>query len=112
MHFGNRVRTRPMSVNSSVPADPASPGADEAASVPQHSYAKAELARHDGTDPASPVLIAYKGKVYDVTSSFPWARGRHWGNIRAGQDLTGRMKDSIHGEEMLDRIPCVGVLED
>jgi predicted heme/steroid binding protein len=73
-------------------------------------YSRAELAEHDGSDPARPVLIAYQGKVYDVTRSFPWAQGRHWG-LRAGEDLTGRLKDSIHGEEMLQRVPCVGVLE-
>ena len=74
-------------------------------------YSRAELARYDGSDPAHPVLIAYQGKVYDVTRSFPWAQGKHWG-LRAGADLTGRLKDSIHGEEMLERVPCVGVIED
>jgi predicted heme/steroid binding protein len=67
---------------------------------------------HDGSDPHRAVLIAYKGRVYDVTRSFPWARGSHWGSVRAGQDLTGQLKKSIHGEEMLARVPCVGVLVD
>jgi predicted heme/steroid binding protein len=75
-------------------------------------YTRAELAAHDGSDAARPVLIAYQGKVYDVTKSFPWAKGSHWGEVRAGEDLTGRLKESIHGEEMLARVPCVGVLVD
>jgi predicted heme/steroid binding protein len=64
------------------------------------------------SDPALSVLVAYQGKVHDVTASFPWAKGVHWGDNRAGRDLTGRMKLSIHGEEMLLRVPCVGELVD
>jgi predicted heme/steroid binding protein len=58
------------------------------------------------------VLIGYKGRVYDVTRSFPWAKGMHWRDIRAGHDLSGRLNESVHGEEMLERVPCVGVLVD
>ena len=82
------------------------------ASVLLRRYSRAELARHDGTDAALAVLIAYKGMVYDVTASFPWAKGSHWGDHRAGQDLTGCLKESIHGEEMLARVPWVGELAD
>jgi predicted heme/steroid binding protein len=74
-------------------------------------YTKTQLAQYDGSDETLPVLIAYKGKVYDVTRSFPWAEGLHWGDHRAGQDLTGCLKESVHGEEMLLRISCVGVYE-
>jgi predicted heme/steroid binding protein len=49
-------------------------------------------------------------KVYDVTRSFPWAKGTHLADIRAGRDLTDRLKESIHGDEMLERVACVGVL--
>jgi predicted heme/steroid binding protein len=94
-----------MSASSSAPAD-----RPNSRVQPARRYTRAELSRHDGTDPALPVLIAYKGKVYDVTRSFPWAKGSHWGDVRAGQDLTHRLKESIHGEEMLARVPCVGVL--
>jgi predicted heme/steroid binding protein len=66
---------------------------------------------YDGSDPARPILIAYQGKIYDVSKSFPWAKGSHWGEHRAGQDLTGRLKHTVHGEEMLERVPCVGILE-
>jgi len=39
------------------------------------------------------VLIAYKGKVYDVTASYPWAMGSHWGahqQARTSQDVSRR----------------------
>lgn len=93
---------------------PAQAGPGSAA-VPEgalRTYSRAELSAHDGSEPGRPVLIAYQGKVYDVTRSFPWAKGSHWGDVRAGEDLTGRLKESIHGEEMLARVPCVGVLVD
>jgi predicted heme/steroid binding protein len=86
--------------------------ADVQGPVAPRRYTRAELARHNGADLALPVLIAYKGKVYDVTASFPWAKGSHWGDLRAGEDLTGQLKESIHGEEMLARVPCVGVLDE
>jgi predicted heme/steroid binding protein len=79
---------------------------------PKPRYTRAELARYDGSDPTRPVLIAYEGKVYDVTKSFPWAKGSHWGAVRAGADVTGQLEEMIHGEEMLLRVPCVGVLAD
>lgn len=101
-----------MSASSWAPAEPVEQRTDERPPAGLLSgYSRAELARHDGTDPALAVLIAYKGKVYDVTASFPWAKGSHWGDLHAGQDLTGRLKQSIHGEEMLLRVPCIGVLD-
>jgi predicted heme/steroid binding protein len=96
--FSARAEAEPTSVDGPRP-------------VPPRRYTRAALARYNGADPALPVLIAYKGKVYDVTASFPWARGSHWGDLRAGEDLTGKLMESIHGEEMLARVPCVGVLD-
>jgi predicted heme/steroid binding protein len=101
-----------MSANSSGPAETGAKRAQGAASTRLRRYTRAELARHDGSDPALPVLVAYEGKVYDVTASFPWAKGVHWGDNHAGRDLTGRMKLSIHDEQMLSRVPCVGELAD
>jgi predicted heme/steroid binding protein len=100
-----------MSASSSAHDKPAEQGADKSLSVPLRRFSRAQLAGHDGSDPNSPVLIAHKGKVYDVTASYPWAKGTHWGAHRAGQDLTGYINESIHGEEMLLRVPCVGVLD-
>jgi predicted heme/steroid binding protein len=87
-----------MSANSSAPAE--------------RRFTLADLKSCDGSDPALPALIAHAGRVYDVSRSYPWARGRHWGDHRAGQDQTGQMDPRIHGAEMLARVPCVGVLED
>jgi predicted heme/steroid binding protein len=57
------------------------------------------------------VLVAYDGRVYDVSNSFLWMGGRHFW-LRAGRDLSGAMIESPHGEEILDRVPCVGLLEE
>ena len=70
-----------------------------------------ELALYDGTD-GTPAYIAYEGKVYDVTNSFLWQRGRHQVLHVAGQDLTDSLHQAPHGEDLLDRVPVVGVLID
>jgi len=102
-----------MSASSSEPDKATEPAREDGpGSILLRRYTRAELARHDGCDPGLATLVAYKGKVYDVTASFPWAKGVHWGDHRAGRDLTGRMKESIHGEEMLLRVPCIGELVD
>ncbi len=75
-------------------------------------YSREELARHDGSDPNLPMLIAYNRKVYDVTASYQWAKGSHWGDHRAGQHLTGCLNRAGHGEEMLSRVPCVGAFDE
>jgi len=82
------------------------------ASPPLRWYSLAELERHNGADPSLPVLIAYMGKVYDVTASYQWAKGSHWGEHRAGQNLSGCLNEAVHGEEMLSRVPCVGALDE
>jgi hypothetical protein len=63
-----------MSASSSAPAEPDRQGADGLPSVPLRRSLSAQLARHDDSDPGLAVLIAYNGKVYDVTRSRPWAR--------------------------------------
>ena len=72
-------------------------------------FTSATLAGFNGTDPAKPVLIAYRGRVYDVSGRFMWMNGRHFW-LRAGRDLTAHMHEAPHGEEMLADVPCVGVL--
>lgn len=75
----------------------------------QRVFTSEELAAYDGSVSGRPILIGYKGHVYDVTGRFMWMAGRHFW-LRAGCDLTGRMTDSPHGEEILERVPRVGIL--
>lgn len=83
--------------------------ADPAADIAGRIFTPATLAAFDGTNPALPVLIAFRGRVYDVSGRFMWMNGRHFW-LRAGRDLTASMHEAPHGEEMLDGVPCVGVL--
>jgi len=111
-----------MSVSSSIPAraeqrrrDAGGAGSPEdsesATGLPPEAreFTPATLAGFNGTDPAKPVLIAYRGRVYDVSGRFMWMNGRHFW-LRAGRDLTAHMHEAPHGEEMLADVPCVGVL--
>lgn len=75
-------------------------------------FTRKELARYDGSVPGRPVLVAFEGRVYDVTESFPWRRGIHWACARAGEDATGKMARAPHDRGMLRRVPCVGRLAD
>lgn len=64
----------------------------------------------DGCDGVS--YVACEGKVYDVSKSFIWKKGRHWVRHHAGQDLTEGLKDAPHGADLLERFPLVGELID
>ncbi|RTZ61356.1 MAG: cytochrome B5 [Gammaproteobacteria bacterium] len=70
-----------------------------------------ELKQYDGTN-GKPAYIAYKGKIYDVSESPLWHNGWHWGEHKAGEDLTEDLKFAPHGEEMLENVPIVGELID
>ncbi len=72
-------------------------------------FTKAELAQYNGLD-SERILIACHGKVYDVTRSFLWQKGKHQALHRAGCDLTPLLKDAPHGVELLERFPVVGIL--
>ena len=67
-----------------------------------------ELARYDGKN-GSPAYIAYKGKVYDVSHSYHWKDGKHQVLHQAGQDLTEAMNAAPHGEELLKKMPVIGI---
>jgi predicted heme/steroid binding protein len=69
-----------------------------------------ELKRCNGAN-GSPIYIAYKGKVYDVTLSPLFFDGVHFDHF-AGDDLTEVLQDAPHGEEVFDLYPCVGELTD
>ena len=70
-----------------------------------------QLSRYDGKD-GSPAYIAYDGKIYDVSDSFLWQKGRHQVRHLAGQDLTGELATAPHSAELLEPFPLIGILVD
>jgi len=72
---------------------------------------KEELAQYNGKN-GNPAYIAYKGRVYDVSSSFLWKDGIHQVFHSAGSDLTYALERAPHGREALEKFPVVGFLSD
>jgi predicted heme/steroid binding protein len=72
---------------------------------------KEELSQYNGKDGAS-VYIAYESKVYDVSHSFLWQKGRHQVLHIAGMDLTTELDAAPHGADMLERFQVIGMLID
>ncbi len=75
----------------------------------QKQFTLDELKKYDGKD-GRPAYIAYKGKVYDVSDDFLWVEGDHQGEHVAGKDLTEGMARAPHAEDVLNRVPLIGVL--
>jgi predicted heme/steroid binding protein len=69
-----------------------------------------ELARYDGSGGIA--YVACEGKVYDVSQSFLWQKGKHQVIHRVGADLSEVLKGAPHGSELLERFPVVGSLVD
>ncbi|NOT75011.1 MAG: cytochrome b5 [Cyclobacteriaceae bacterium] len=67
-----------------------------------------QLALRNGQDKPE-IWIAFKGQVYDVTTSRLWRDGKHYEHW-AGQDLTDELKDAPHTEEVFSKFKVVGVL--
>ncbi len=74
-------------------------------------FTQKDLARYNGKDGA-PAYIAFKKKVYDVSSSFLWRRGKHQVLHRAGEDLTDSLEQAPHGIDLLEKFPIVGTLDE
>ena len=70
-----------------------------------------QLAEKDGEND-SPIYVAYKGKVYDVSSSKLWKGGLHMRRHRAGTDMTTDIQAAPHGPEVLERYSQVGTLKE
>ena len=70
-------------------------------------FTLSELAQNDGLD-GRPALIAFEGKVYDVSESFLWQKGSHQAAHKTGTDLTGQMADAPHDADLLEEFPVVG----
>lgn len=72
-------------------------------------YTRAQLALRNGQD-REEVWIAYKGKIYDVTSSRLWFRGTHYEHW-SGQDLTDELADAPHTDQVFRNFSIVGELD-
>ncbi len=70
---------------------------------------KSQLALHNGQD-REEVWIAFRGDVYDVTSSSLWRSGTHYEHW-AGQDLTDEFSDAPHTEFVFSRFQIIGKLQ-
>jgi predicted heme/steroid binding protein len=65
------------------------------------------LAQYNGKNGAS-AYIAYAGKVYDVTNSFLWQKGKHQVIHHAGVDCTTLLNSAPHGADLIYKFPQVG----
>ncbi len=74
-------------------------------------FTQKELAQCDGKN-GNPVCIAYKGKVYDVSSSFLWKDGTHQVLHSAGMDLTDALEQAPHYGDVIQKFPMVGILRE
>lgn len=72
-------------------------------------FTEKELAQYDGRN-GKPAYVGYKGKVYDVSSSFLWKDGTHQVLHSAGVDLTAALEQAPHSEDVLKKFPVVGIL--
>ncbi len=70
-------------------------------------FSEEELRKYNGQD-GMPAYIAYKGQVYDVTSSKFWQNGSHFKKHFAGSDLTAELANAPHSDEVFENFPCVG----
>ncbi len=72
-------------------------------------YTLEELSECTGEN-GKPILVAYKGRVVDVTESKLWKKGTHMARHHAGRDLTEEFSAAPHGVEVFDRYPQAGTL--
>ncbi len=70
-----------------------------------------QLKEFDGS-PGKPAYIAFRGNVYDVSSSKLWKDGYHQGIHFAGSNLTSDVDSAPHDEDVLKGFPIVGELQE
>jgi predicted heme/steroid binding protein len=71
-------------------------------------YTRAQLALRNGQDKPQ-IWIAFRGLIYEVTSSRLWRNGKHYEHW-AGQDLTDELADAPHNENVFDKFDPIGKL--
>jgi NAD(P)H-flavin reductase/predicted heme/steroid binding protein len=69
-------------------------------------FSNEELALHNGRN-SSTIYVAYKGLVYDVTTSELFKGGKHYFHD-TGIDLTLEMDAAPHLDDVMQRFPVVG----
>jgi predicted heme/steroid binding protein/uncharacterized membrane protein len=70
-------------------------------------FTKKELREFNGEE-GKPAYVAFKGKVYDVSSSRLWTDGKHQGRHSAGNDLTESILNAPHSGEVFMKFQVVG----
>ena len=70
-------------------------------------FSAADLVRHNGLG-GRRGLIAYKGKVHNITGLPHWIGGYHFEKHRAGSDLTSAIEKAPHPDTLLQGAPIVG----
>jgi predicted heme/steroid binding protein len=78
-------------------------------SAMERKFTRVELAYYNGLD-GIPAYVAYHDKVYDVSQSYHWRKGKHQFAHFAGSDLTAAMGQAPHTPELLLKFPIVGEL--
>lgn len=74
-----------------------------------YEFTLTELAKYDGAM-GRPAYVAVNGIVYDVSNEATWGGASHFG-LMAGKDLTAQFQ-SCHGtENILSKLPKVGILK-
>lgn len=71
-------------------------------------YTRGQLALRNGQD-RDEVWVAYQGKIYDVSASRLWHKGKHYEHW-AGQDLTDELPAAPHTESVFGKFVQVGWL--
>ncbi len=71
-------------------------------------YSKTQLALRNGQD-REDIWVAYKGQIYDVSTSRLWRKGQHYEHW-AGQDLTDELPDAPHTDKVFDKFEIIGIL--
>lgn len=72
-------------------------------------YTKQQLALRNGQD-REEIWVAYKSKIYDVSTSRLWRDGKHYEHW-AGQDLTSELEDAPHTDRVFQKFSIVGELK-
>lgn len=74
-------------------------------------YSREDLLRENGENGAR-TLVAVDGKVYDVSESKKWLKGKHMNRHKAGADLSSDIRSAPHGLDVLERFTLVGTLQE